>query len=531
MVNGADHLSIDAARTSTPLTALIDQSKPVLDSQTETGLRSGRGRQPGEHHWPAAEPGHRGGRDTGQRPWCRRGGAGTLDRLRPTLPIVLANLVSIGEVAVTYQPNLEQLLVLLPQGTAITQGVGVAKRNTKQDYRGDYLVFNLNLSCLRCRRRCRCPAQLPPPCTTGFLPAQQQRVPTFDDYPNRPAGDLYCRVPQDAPFNVRGARNLPCETVPGKRAPTVKMCESNENYMPLNDGYNWKGDPNATLSGQPVPQLPPGSPPAQALRRRSGAATIAAAEYNPANGTYVGPDGRLHAVQSGPECPRGANMAGNADAPGEEVSESATQDKQPEPAEVDETEDETGNDGEAKGEEPADDEADADADEEAPAKPKMSARPAGDRRGAGDPVGAGGIDGVARVPRIRVAPGRPAAQAVPPGGQARRAEPHHHRLTARPTPIFSASWTGDRHLLRRLPAPGAAVHRVVKKAQSHSEGTITEAALESESGDQAQVLVAVTVKTSTAGAPKKGRVRGGCASRCRRWMTSPRCPTWSSCPK
>ena len=40
------------------------------------------------------------------------------DRLQPTLPIVLANLVSIGEVAVTYQPSLEQLLVLLPQGTA-----------------------------------------------------------------------------------------------------------------------------------------------------------------------------------------------------------------------------------------------------------------------------------------------------------------------------------------------------------------------------------------------------------------------------
>ena len=68
---------------------------------------------------------------------------------------------------------------------------------------------------------------------------------------------------------MRGARNMPCETVPGKRAPTVKMCESDENYVPLNDGYNWKGDPNATLSGQAVPQLPPGSPPAASrLRRR-----------------------------------------------------------------------------------------------------------------------------------------------------------------------------------------------------------------------------------------------------------------------
>src|SRR4029077_15620996 len=69
---------------------------------------------------------------------------------------------------------------------------------------------------------------------------------------------------RNAPFNVRGARNLSCITVPGKRAPTAKMCESNEYYVPLNDGYNWRGDPNATLSGQPIPPLPPGSPPAQA---------------------------------------------------------------------------------------------------------------------------------------------------------------------------------------------------------------------------------------------------------------------------
>ena len=164
----------------------------------------------------------------------------------------------------------------------MTQAIGVPKNGTKQDYMGDSLVFNLNLN-------------VPPPCTTGFLPAQQQRAPTFEDYPDRPAGDVYCRVPQDGPFNVRGARNLPCQTVPGKRAPTVKMCESDENYVPLNDGWNWKGDPNATLSGQDVPQLPPGSPPADAAPPPAPAPPpIAAAEYDPASGTYVGPDGRVY---------------------------------------------------------------------------------------------------------------------------------------------------------------------------------------------------------------------------------------------
>jgi Mce-associated membrane protein len=44
---------------------------------------------------------------------------------------------------------------------------------------------------------------------------------------------------------------------------------------------------------------------------------------------------------------------------------------------------------------------------------------------------------------------------------------------------------------------------VVKQAQSKSVGTISEAGLESDSGNGAQVLVAVQVKTSNAGAPEQ----------------------------
>jgi Mce-associated membrane protein len=44
---------------------------------------------------------------------------------------------------------------------------------------------------------------------------------------------------------------------------------------------------------------------------------------------------------------------------------------------------------------------------------------------------------------------------------------------------------------------------VVKKAQSKSVGTITEAGLESQSGNEAQVLVAVSVKTSNLGAAEQ----------------------------
>jgi phospholipid/cholesterol/gamma-HCH transport system substrate-binding protein len=66
--------------------------------------------------------------------------------------------------------------------------------------------------------------------------------------------------------------------------------------VPLNDGDNWEGDPNATLSGQDVPQLPPGSlPPAGASPPPGGEVpAIAAAVYDPATGTYIGPDGQTY---------------------------------------------------------------------------------------------------------------------------------------------------------------------------------------------------------------------------------------------
>ncbi|MCV7411381.1 mammalian cell entry protein [Mycobacterium florentinum] len=283
IINGSTTLALDARKDLGPLTTLIDRSKPVLDSQTESAdaVRS----------WAAnlatiTDQLRR--QDHAVGGLIQTGPAGIekarelIDKLRPTLPILLANLVSVNQVAVTYQASIEQLLVLLPIGIGDLQGAGVANRNTKQDYNGINLDFNLNIN-------------LPPPCTTGFLPATQIRPPNFTDAPERPPGDLYCRIPQDSMFAVRGARNLPCITRPGKRAPTVKMCESDENYVPLNEGLYWKGDPNATLSGQPVPQLEPGTPGPQGVTPRDGPLPpMAAAQYDPATGSYVGPDGKTY---------------------------------------------------------------------------------------------------------------------------------------------------------------------------------------------------------------------------------------------
>lgn len=298
LLKGTTSLAIDARKNLNSLTTLIDDSKPVLDSQTASSnsvqawaanlatitkqLQTNDASVQGviQNGAPAAE-------ETRQ----------LLDRLQPTLPIVLANLVSVDKVGVAYRDDLEQILVLLPTETAGGQATLLPQWNTKQSYNGLNLSFNLNLN-------------LPPACMTGYLPITQMRSPSFEDHPDRPKDDLYCRIPQDAALNVRGARNYPCETRPGKRAPTVKLCESDQEYIPLNEGYNWKGDPNSTLSGQDIPQTPPSAPPAVAARGQQppGAAStaaataqpspgtapppIAVAEYDPATGTYFGPDGQ-----------------------------------------------------------------------------------------------------------------------------------------------------------------------------------------------------------------------------------------------
>lgn len=289
IVKGSTQIALDARANLNSLNSLIDSSASVLDTQIDTSDSV----QAWASH-VASIAGQLRDQDKAVAGVLDNGGPAAdearrlLERVQPTLPVLLANLSSVAKVALEYNPAIEQLLVLIPQGIANAQGTAVANHNLKSPYAGSFLSFNLNLN-------------LPPPCTTGFLPAQQHRTPVATDYPDRPPGALYCRVPQDSPFDVRGARNLPCLTVPGKRAPFAWMCDSDQQYVPLNDGYNWKGDPNATLSGQDIPQLGPGDPPRAAPPPQPVAPPpppdnppLAVTTYDPVTGDYVGPDGAVH---------------------------------------------------------------------------------------------------------------------------------------------------------------------------------------------------------------------------------------------
>ncbi|MGV0674654.1 MlaD family protein [Mycolicibacterium fortuitum] len=281
LLNSTISLSRGARENLDSFVTLIDKSKPLLDTQVQSSNAI--------QTWAsnlATVTTQLKNNDSSVEGLLTKGAKSTdevrmlVDRLQPTLPVLLANLVSVGDVALTYRDNIETLLVAVPQAVGNVQGILVANTGTKQDYVGAYLSFNLNLNS-------------PPPCTTGFLPVQQQRAPAFEDAPDVPEGNVYCRIPQDSQLTtVRGARNLPCAGRPGKRAPTVKMCESDEEYIPLNDGFNWKGDPNATLSGQGIPQFAPGEAPPEPTG--AGIPPLAVVEYDPATGSYLGPDGMRH---------------------------------------------------------------------------------------------------------------------------------------------------------------------------------------------------------------------------------------------
>ena len=276
-----------------------------------------------------------------------------LEQIKPTLPVLLANLTTIGQIGVTYHASIEQILVLLPPFTAAIQSFIGTKSPTGLATG----AFNLVISD-------------PPACTVGFLPPSQWRSPADTKVIDTPDG-LYCKLPQDSPIGVRGARNYPCMGQPGKRAPTVEICESDKPFEPLamrqhvfgtypldpnliaqgippDDRVNWnrnrifgpvEGTPLppgvGPQPGAPGPPLPPsplspaaqmgevspiapldvppnqtGPPPGAASRAPSAAPSafgrsesqpgpsvgpsVAIAQYNPNTGSYVAPDGQVY---------------------------------------------------------------------------------------------------------------------------------------------------------------------------------------------------------------------------------------------
>ena len=328
-------LSNDANNTGDQTRKLFDDSAPFLDAQAQTTdeVRLWAHSLAGVSDQLVTDDPHlRTLLQTG--PGSLEEATRLLDQVKPTLPVLLANLTTIGQIGVTYNPSLEQLLVLLPPYVAAYRSFAPTNNPTGEAPGGFAPII-----------------ADPPVCTVGFLPPSQWRSPaetTMIDTPD----NLYCKLPQDSPIGVRGARNYPCMGRPGKRAPTVEICESDQPYQPLALRQHALGpypfDPNLVSQGIPLdkrvnagdyeyapiegtpppPGMPPGSPalpgsppapdavappgapppgpppvdtqapgpnPAdpQALGPTPGP-SVAAAKYDPATGQYMAANGEVY---------------------------------------------------------------------------------------------------------------------------------------------------------------------------------------------------------------------------------------------
>jgi phospholipid/cholesterol/gamma-HCH transport system substrate-binding protein len=312
IVDATSTLSRDLDGVSGQSRALIDDSAPLLDAQAQAADST--------RTW-ARSLARITGTIAGDDPQVRnilRTGPGLaqdvsqlLNQVKPTLPVLLANLASLGQVGVTYRPGLEQLLVLLPPSAAYYQAERPINNPAGQVV-GDFRVA----------------VDDPPACTVGFLPPSQWRSPADTSEVDTPDG-LYCKLPQDSPIAVRGARNLPCMDHPGKRAPTVDICDSDQPYEPLAIRQHALGpppfDPNLVAQGIPLDGRVPGQqqifapvegtpmPPATSTPTQpplpqapvaaaapsayhdpsASGPSVATAEYDPRTGRFLAPDGTM----------------------------------------------------------------------------------------------------------------------------------------------------------------------------------------------------------------------------------------------
>jgi phospholipid/cholesterol/gamma-HCH transport system substrate-binding protein len=247
-------LLVDEANANYPqVSQLIDQAGPFLQAQIRAGgdiksLADGLARFTSEVR--QADPQLRS--TLANAPSAADEASTAFSGIRPSFPALAASLANLGRVGVIYHKSIEQLLVVLP---ALFAAITTAAGGAPQD-EGAKLDFKLDLTD-------------PPPCAVGLLPPPLVRSPADETLREVPK-DLYCKVAQNDPSTVRGARNYPCQEFPGKRAPTIQLCRDPKGYVPV--GRNpWRGPPVPydtpvtnglnILPPNKFPYIPPGADP------------------------------------------------------------------------------------------------------------------------------------------------------------------------------------------------------------------------------------------------------------------------------
>ncbi|WP_067812214.1 MCE family protein [Actinomadura kijaniata] len=209
---------------------------------------------------------------------------GLVRDLSPTLPVLLANLTTTGQVVSARKDGLRSLFILYPVTLAgaftVTPGDGT-----------QHLGLALNIDS-------------PPVCEKGYE-GVQKRWPQFTER-KKPLLDRGCTLPKDSPTAVRGSRNAPRQDIVG---PTPQVPPGATDGAGFPEG-GANGDSRAKRKDSQVKATDAkgGQKPAEQTERTSAqqqgngsfltfpAKTVELAGYDPSTGLVYGPDGKRYVM-------------------------------------------------------------------------------------------------------------------------------------------------------------------------------------------------------------------------------------------
>jgi phospholipid/cholesterol/gamma-HCH transport system substrate-binding protein len=202
--------------------------------------------------------------------------SGLIRDLSPTLPVLLANLTSTGQVITSRIDGLRSLLILYPAtlagGFTVTPGDGT-------EHFG--LVLNLNS---------------PPPCTKGY---EKTEIRYPQDTRDLPAElDAGCKLPRDSQQDVRGARNAP----PPRPGPALPPGATEGAGEPPGgaSGDASDGSPSGSADGGRQQAAAQETQPAQdssgVTAQDFSPNSIVMSGYDPLTGAVIGPNGQRYAL-------------------------------------------------------------------------------------------------------------------------------------------------------------------------------------------------------------------------------------------
>ncbi|MBT2210368.1 MCE family protein [Actinomadura sp. NEAU-AAG7] len=197
-----------------------------------------------------------------------------IDQLAPTLPVLLANLTTTGQIVSSHKAGLRSLFILYPVTLAgaftVTPGDGT-----------QHLGLALNIDS-------------PPPCTKGYEKVKK-RWPQ-DTSKKDPRLDAGCKDAHDSPSAVRGARNFPREAV----APYPRVPPGATSGAGFPEGGADGKSGNGSQAGGPDGKQPTKAPTGQLadgnLYLSYPAETVEFAGYDPSTGAVYGPDGKQYVM-------------------------------------------------------------------------------------------------------------------------------------------------------------------------------------------------------------------------------------------